>query len=534
MTDSSRLHPSRRHFGALAMGGTAFALAPTGLRAQLASGGSTRPGPVLRSLVPQDGLPRSMPEAEGVSSEQILHFLDDVAAAGLEFHGWMMARHGKVIAEGWWWPYGPNRQHMCHSLTKSFNVTAVGMAMDAGKFGYDDKLVSFFKGQVPADASDNLKAITVRDLLDMTCGHDHETSGSAWRPLNTSWAAEFFKIPVPYKPGTHFQYTSAASYMLSGIVTKTTGLSVERYLRPRFFEPLGITNYHWDISPEGFNPGGNGLSCTTADSLKLGLLYEQKGVWKGQRLLSDTFIAQASQRHSHLEGRDDAYGYQWWLGEGNVFYGNGLFTQYSMVFPDHGAVMAFFSAIDGSEHLRPYIWKHFPAAFGQPTAPTAATGALREKLAGLRLLPVLQKSHSPIAAKVSGKSFKVRPSDQNVQEVSFTFRGDQVEYRMIDQRGTHRIVSGLADWVEQDTTMTGARIHHEYAPDSMRVVAGAEWRDAATLVMTWCFVESAFRDTVICKFSDNGVTIDRSVNMNMEPEDRVLPTLSGALSPSTT
>jgi len=518
-------HPSRRAFGALALGGTAFALTPNGLRAQSAGGGPKAPGPVALSMQPRDGLPRSTPEAEGVSSERIMAFLDDVAAAGLEFHGWMLARHGKVVAEGWWWPYGPNRQHMCHSLTKSFNVTAVGMAMDEGKFGYDDKLVSFFKGQVPADASDNLKAITVRDLLDMTCGHDHETSGSEWRPLNTSWAAEFFKIPVPFKPGTHFQYTSAASYMLSGIVTKTTGLSVERYLRPRFFEPLGITNYHWDISPEGFSPGGNGLSCTTADSLKLGLLYEQKGLWKGRRLLSEDFIAKASRRQSHLEGKDDAYGYQWWMGEGNVFYGNGLFTQYSMVFPDHGACMAFFSAIDGSEHLRPYIWKHFPAAFGAPTAPTAATVALREKMAALRLLPVLKKTESPVAARISGKSFKVQTNDQTAQAVSFTFTGDRVEYRLTDQRGTHRVVAGLSDWIEQDTTMTGARIHHEYEPDQLRVVAGAEWRDATTLVMTWCFVESAFRDTVICKFTDHGVTIDRSVNMNME--DRVLPTLTG-------
>jgi hypothetical protein len=85
-----------------------------------------------------------------------------------------------------------------------------------------------------------------------------------------------------------------------------------------------------------------------------------------------------------------------------------------------------------------------------------------------------------------------------------------------------------SDWVEQDATMTGACIHHEYEPEEMRVVADAEWRDDATLVTTWCFVESAFRDTVVCKFSDRGVIVDRSVNMNMG--DRVLPTLAGVVS----
>jgi len=166
-----------------------------------------------------------------------------------------------------------------------------------------------------------------------------------------------------------------------------------------------------------------------------------------------------------------------------------------------------------------------PSSSPLPTAPTSATVALRKKMAALRVLPVLKRTESPVAARVSGKAFQVRPNDQGARTVSFAFTGDRVDYRLTDERGTHRIVAGLADWIEQDTTMTGARIHHEYEPDQMRVVAGAEWRDATTLVMTWCFVEAAFRDTVVCRFSDQGVTIDRSVNMNME--DRVLPTLSG-------
>jgi hypothetical protein len=32
--------------------------------------------------------------------------------------------------------------------------------------------------------------------------------------------------------------------------------------------------------------------------------------------------------------------------------------------------------------------------------------------------------------------------------------------------------------------------------------------------MTWQFVETAFRDTVVCTFNANSVTVDRSVNLN--------------------
>jgi hypothetical protein len=46
------------------------------------------------------------------------------------------------------------------------------------------------------------------------------------------------------------------------------------------------------------------------------------------------------------------------------------------------------------------------------------------------------------------------------------------------------------------------------------VVAGARWIDEHTLRMTWIFAETAFRDTVECRFDSERVTIDRSVNVN--------------------
>jgi hypothetical protein len=56
-------------------------------------------------------LPRSTPEAEGVSSEGIITFLDSAATSRHEFHSIMIVRHGKVIAEGWWKPYVPEWRH---------------------------------------------------------------------------------------------------------------------------------------------------------------------------------------------------------------------------------------------------------------------------------------------------------------------------------------------------------------------------------------------------------------------------------------
>ena len=78
-------------------------------------------------------LPRSTPEAEGVSSPGILAFLDALQQSKHELHSFMLVRHGRVVAEGWWSPYGPGFNHTLYSLSKSFTSTAVGFAVTEGQ-----------------------------------------------------------------------------------------------------------------------------------------------------------------------------------------------------------------------------------------------------------------------------------------------------------------------------------------------------------------------------------------------------------------
>ena len=500
---------SRRRFGQLLLGGVAL----SGCIEEAASGRDAG-----------DGLPRSQPELQGVRSASILDFLSDVERSGVELHSFMMSRNGSVISEGWWWPYQPHRIHMTHSLTKSVMVSGVGIAIDEGRFSLDDKVVSFFPEHLPPDPDPNLLAMTVRDLLTMRTGHDHETSGSVWRPLKSSWIAEFMKIPVVYPPGTKWVYTSAASYMLSAIVTKTTSQKLADYLRPRMLEPMGIRDFQWDVSPEGVTPGGNGLSWSTADSLKLGMLYAQKGVWRGKQLLSAKWVSEASKK----QVTDGPYGYQWWIGPGSAFYAAGLFGQFSIVFPEHNAVLAIFAAIDRARQFPPTVWKHFPSAFESSALPLSPdTAALSQRESQLRLLKPYPPSDSPTSARISGRLFKLKSNDQAASTVEFEFLRSSVRYSLIDDRGSHSVTAGLGRWIEQSTTMTGARLHHEYQPETMRVVAGAVWRSPSELVMTWQFVESAFRDTVVCLFDEDRVSIDRRVNVNSG--ELKLPTLYGTL-----
>lgn len=519
---------SRRQVGSLLLGGTGWLLTAGGARALAPGQLPPGIGPVLEDVGYRDGLPRSTPEAQGVSSPAVLAFLDEVARAGLELHSVMLMRHGHVVAEGWWRPYRADRIHITHSLTKSVTASAVGLAIAEGRFGPDDRVASFFPDFVPADASANLRAMTARDLLTMRTGHDHETSGSVWRPIKTSWIAEFFKIPVPRQPGTSFVYTSAASFMLSAIISRTTGQAMADYLRPRLFAPLGIDRWTWDTSPGGISPGGNGLSWNTSASLKLGALHSASGRWNGHQLLPADWVREATGAQVDQAEDGHGYGYQWWIGPNRAYFALGLFTQLSIVFPDHDATLAVFGAIKQSEQLLPLIWKHFPAAFGAASPAGRGARDLKTREAGLHLLPPLRGARrNDTLHRVTGRRFTVAPNDQGVTSIAFDDLGTACGFRMTDANGDHRVVAGFDRYLEGDTSVTGNRLHHEYRPPTMRVVAGARWLAPDRLEMTWQFVESAFRDTVICRFDGDTVTLDRNVNLN-SAETR-LPTLTGRL-----
>jgi hypothetical protein len=399
-----------------------------------------------------------------------------------------------------------------HSATKSVLACAIGMALEEGRFQLQDKVVSFFPELISGSSDARLASMTVEHLLTMRAGHAGETSGSIWRGIPTSWTAEFFKIPVVHQPGTTFMYTSAASYMLSAILTKVTGQTLHDYLKPRFFGPLGIVGEQWDLGPDNVNPGGNGLTMKTVDLLKLGVLHAQRGVWEGWRILSEAWIAAATRSHG------GNYGYQWTTTYGDAYAAIGIFMQFVMVFPHHQATLAVVGAAqEGSKVFLPVLERHFPRAFEQQLPGSEAPRAdeqLRARLAANGQQPPMVTRSFTTAARVSGKTFQVEPNPLGVTAVRWVFENDRCVFHLLDAAGDHDIVCGLSEWIESRTDMPGADLHHGYALQSAVVVASAAWTDEHTLRMTWIFAETAFRDTVVCQFHGDGVTMERSVNVN--------------------
>lgn len=315
----------------------------------------------------------------------VTNYLKAVKEAGQDLHSLMIVQHGKVVAEQWLGEGKKDEPHVLNSVSKTFTATAVGLAIHEGRLKLTDKLVSFFPDKLPAEVSDNLAAISVRDLLTMNCGHDTDPTATIRRQTDADWAQEFLAWPVPHQPGTFFCYNSVGTYMLSAIVQKVTGQKVIDYLTPRLFQPLGITDARWEESPQGINTGGWGLFLKTEDLAKMGQLFLQKGQWNGRQLVPEAWIDEASTRQVSslpagmkpemvekfkMKAEDSdwlqGYGYQMWRCRHQAYRADGANGQYIIVLPELDAVIVTTAHIPDMQAEINLIWKYLlPALQGK-------------------------------------------------------------------------------------------------------------------------------------------------------------------------
>lgn len=286
----------------------------------------------------------------------------------------MLVKNGYVISESWWKPYAPHEPHQLYSLSKSFTSTAVGMAVHEGLLSVNDPVVKFFPEEMASlggRVDDKLERMTVRHLLTMSTGHTYEP----W-PKNAAEGGcvrAFLSGHIKNEPGSVFLYNSHATYMLSAILQRLTGQTLTRYLTPRLFEPLGIAVPYWEQCPNGIDFGGFGLNLTTEDIAKFGLLYLQKGMWQGRRLLSEEWIAEATSKQIENGGPQTdphnewglGYGYQFWRCRHNAYRGDGAFGQFCVVVPEQNAVVAITSHTSVMAEELKMVWEYLlPALVG--------------------------------------------------------------------------------------------------------------------------------------------------------------------------
>lgn len=480
-------------------------------------------------MIASNHLPRTSCERQGIPSATVLQWVEALENQLREIHSFMLLRHGSVVAEGWWSPYGREHPHMLFSLSKSFTSTAVGLAVSEGYFSIDDPVQSFFPDETPVEVSDFLAVMQVRHLLTMTTGHDVDTWSVMLDQPGRNWIRDFLEVPVLHAPGTHFLYNSGATYMLSAIVQKTTGMKLVDYLQPRLFEPLGIEHATWAESPQEVNLGGIGLSLKTEDVARFGQLYLQHGRWQDKQLLPEAWV-EAATSFQVLNGDSpdsdwtQGYGYQFWRCRHSTYRGDGVFGQYCIVMPEQDAVLAITGGIDVFDAQQPLdmVWEFLlPAMGAEPLSEDAvAQEKLNTKLSSLRLPPVQGLAASPFMSQVSGQTYGVDANELTIETISLTFTESGCTVSIKTEAGEEIIACGYGAWQHGRTTLFNAPWLTGLTP----VVTSGAWTadDCYTMVIRLC--ETPFFNTLVFHFDGEEMLVETRVNVSLDAAKTLLLT----------
>ncbi|MEO1576121.1 MAG: serine hydrolase [Pseudomonadota bacterium] len=242
----------------------------------------------------------------------------------------VVAHDGRIVFEHYANGAGPDTRHDVRSASKTVTSMLVGAAIDRGLIdGVQAKALSFFSERPPeANADPRKDAMTLEDLLTMSsrleCNDDNSfSSGNEERMYVTEdWIGFVLDLPIKgYAPwdlkpedspyGRSFAYCTAGSFLLGAIVEQVTQDTLGAFAAEVLFDPLGMSDVTWPISPLGVYQGGGGLRVRSRDLLRLGELARLGGRWQGKQLLSRDYLATATR--AHVGARDGVtYGYQWW------------------------------------------------------------------------------------------------------------------------------------------------------------------------------------------------------------------------------
>ena len=275
--------------------------------------------------------------AEGISVKKVFDYVKECDENGIYIRALQVIKGNSPLIRIAFNPYDFETPMHLYSLSKSFTSTAVGICVDEGKLSPDTKMCELFADKMPAELTDALKKVTLHDLLSMQSGH------TACVLEKIRWADDtvkaFFEQPTTYEPGTTFAYSTAATCMCAAAVERVTGMKLVDFLDERLFQKLGIKKPTWWECRDGQTLGGTGLHLSSNDLVKFGMMLKNKGVYNGERIVSEEYLARATSKHSLdvNNGSPDwtaGYGYQFWMNARDGFRGDGAFGQLCMVFPE--------------------------------------------------------------------------------------------------------------------------------------------------------------------------------------------------------
>lgn len=267
--------------------------------------------------------------------------------------GVIISRNGEVCYEAYFNHCNKDSTLHIYSVTKSIVSILVGIALDQGWIqSMDQKILEFFP-EFEAKQDDVIQQITLRDLMTMQVPYCFEEEPYEAYFTSDDWVRfALERIGGTGGIGT-FRYAAIVGPdILTGILVRVTGKPVLTFAQEQLFTPLGIDVKQpivfqsekeqmafntatdisgWVMAPNGVQSAGWGLTLNARDMVKLGELYQNEGVWHGQRIVSSNWVKESTCEQSRWKELNLPYGYLWWLTKdgyaamgdgGNVIYVN--------------------------------------------------------------------------------------------------------------------------------------------------------------------------------------------------------------------
>jgi CubicO group peptidase (beta-lactamase class C family) len=283
---------------------------------------SYRPPPAL-----DDGWPVSTLDAENIDRAAIETFVQSILDMPMDspdapqFHGYLIARHGKLVLEEYFHDQDREKLHNTRSASKSLTALVVGAAMQAGvPLKLSSPVYQVMNGGAfPPDLDPQKRAMTLENLLTMSGGYFcDDTNDAAPGNENGMWEQEtepdfyrfLMKVPLATSPGENAVYCSAMPNLALGMAGRAAHEDPMSLFDRLIGEPMKIRRLEWGLDPAGNPYGGGGSNLLLRDFIKLGQLMLNGGTWEGRRIVSREFAARASAPLYHL--RNIYYGYLWW------------------------------------------------------------------------------------------------------------------------------------------------------------------------------------------------------------------------------
>lgn len=316
-------------------------------------------------LARDDGWPVSTLDAADIDRATMERFVQGILDMPMDspdapqFHGLLIARHGKLVLEEYFHEEHRDKLHNTRSATKSLTALVVGAAMHAGvPLKLSSPVYQVMNGGAfPADLEPQKRAMTLEHLLTMSSGYFcDDTNEDAPGNEDGMWDQEaepdFYrftmKVPLVTPPGQNAVYCSASPNLALGMAGRAAHENPLSLFDRLIAGPMTIRRYEWGLDPAGNPYGGGGPNLLLRDFIKLGQLMLNGGTWEGRRILSEPFAARASSPLYHL--RKIYYGYLWWIEDYpykdrtvRAFSARGAGGQTVTVVPDLGLVVATFA-----------------------------------------------------------------------------------------------------------------------------------------------------------------------------------------------